>query len=354
VTGSSADPARTVPGVFGHLVTRFSSQAEDIATEALAYVLQRSPAAAAAFEEYLQLAVPVPGQLHYQTQSGSDDGSVPDLSGTATDGSVPVLVEAKFWAGLTVNQPVTYLRRLPVGRASVLLFVVPSVRLGILWTEVLERTRRAEITPGTEQGTTEYRWADVGDGRRLAMTSWPAVLSHLIDRVTRAGDAGARSDLEQLLGLCRRMDGEGFVPLTDEELSGSLPTRLLQYTGLIDRAVDELVHSGRATRKSAEGTCWPPAPESNGGGVFSRFPGWSAFCASPRPAGRATGRHRSGCRSVIATSPPWLSCCTRWLQCAPNGTGSFLGSGSLTSPSTCRPGRNRTRWCGASSPRWTR
>jgi hypothetical protein len=43
----------------------------------------------------------------------------------ASDGSTPLLVEAKFWAGLTGHQPVSYWQRLPVEQPAMLLFLVP-------------------------------------------------------------------------------------------------------------------------------------------------------------------------------------------------------------------------------------
>lgn len=91
------------PGVFGHLTTMFASRPENVASEALAYILRTSPAAAAAFEYYLQVIAPVPGALHFQTQFVAPSGATPDLAGLAADGTTAVLVEVKFWAGLTEN-----------------------------------------------------------------------------------------------------------------------------------------------------------------------------------------------------------------------------------------------------------
>jgi hypothetical protein len=55
-------------------------------------------------------------------------GNIPDLVGATTDGTGVLLVESKFWAPLTPNQPIGYLRRLPVDREGMVLFIAPEGR----------------------------------------------------------------------------------------------------------------------------------------------------------------------------------------------------------------------------------
>lgn len=242
------------PGMFGFLASRLSSHPENVATEALAYVLRSSTAVARGFEDYVRRVVDLPAGLHYVTQSTGDDGAIPDLVGIASDGSSPLLIEAKFWAGLTDHQPTSYLRRLPVDRPAMLLFIVPSVRLELLWTEVLARSAATGLTATGERADTDHRHAFVDAQQVLAMTTWRALLAALTDFAIAAGDQAARCDLRQLSGLCDRMDGEGFVPLTVEDLSGSVAVRLLQYTDLINRATDRMVATGAASTKTSQGS----------------------------------------------------------------------------------------------------
>jgi hypothetical protein len=108
------DDHTRLPGMFGFLATRLSSHPENVAIKALAYVLRTSTPVSRAFEDHLRQVVELPTRLHYVTQSSGDDGAIPDLAGLGSDGSTPLLIEAKFWAGLTNHQPVSYLRRLPV------------------------------------------------------------------------------------------------------------------------------------------------------------------------------------------------------------------------------------------------
>jgi hypothetical protein len=53
--------------------------------------------------------------------------------------------------GFTNNQQVSYLHRLPAGRPGLLLFVVPSQRLGLLWTEVRARAVAADSSVTAER-----------------------------------------------------------------------------------------------------------------------------------------------------------------------------------------------------------
>lgn len=255
------------PGMFAFLVPKLSMHPENVATAALQYVLSTSPAAARALEEHLRRVTPLPTGLHYDTQSPGEDGSIPDLIGTAADGTTPLLAEAKFHAPLTDNQPVSYLRRLPTGRPGLLLFIVPSHRLGLLWTEV--RTRAAEDFPLTAVRVDgDFRHVSVGANHVLGMTSWRSLLNVLTDAVVAADDAAAASNLGQLRGLCDRMDSEAFYPLAAEELSGSVAVRLRQYTGLIEKSVADVIDADVATR----GTSAIPTPTPGRGEAY-----WGLF-----------------------------------------------------------------------------
>ncbi|MBB3084197.1 hypothetical protein [Geodermatophilus sabuli] len=234
------------PGMFGYLVTRLAAHPENVATDALHYVLSTSPIVGRALEDHLRRVVDLPVGLHYDVQAAADDGSIPDLAGVAEDGSTPLLLEAKFYAGLTANQPVGYLRRLPAARPALLLFVVPAARLELLWTEV---TARAGLTDPTAPAG-DFRQVAVNDRHTLAMTSWRALLAVLAEAAVASGDQAAAANLAQLRGLCERMDDQAFHPIAPEELSGSVAVRLQQYLGLINKAVDRLIDAEVATTGS--------------------------------------------------------------------------------------------------------
>src|SRR6516162_3813955 len=123
--------------LFGYLVSRFSTHPENLATEALAFIVNRS---ATMREELRNLfertGIELPPLARFQSQAGDEQGNIPDLIGLDAAGAEWLLIENKFWAGLTENQPAGYLERLPKEGGAVLLFVVPRKRLPIVWTEL--------------------------------------------------------------------------------------------------------------------------------------------------------------------------------------------------------------------------
>ena len=120
--------------VLAHVVVGGSLQSEPAATQALAYILNRSPDIARAFIGMLREANIEFEPGHIKAELGHED-SRPDLTIHDADGRVRVFVENKFWAGLTDAQPVSYLRDLPKDPPSALVFVVPEQRATTVWNE---------------------------------------------------------------------------------------------------------------------------------------------------------------------------------------------------------------------------
>ena len=99
--------------LFGHLANQFSHQPENLATESLHYLLSRSNNAKKVLIDLLsETKIKLPLDINFQTQVSGDDHSIPDLIGTDINGNNVVIIESKFWAGLTEHQPTTYLKRL--------------------------------------------------------------------------------------------------------------------------------------------------------------------------------------------------------------------------------------------------
>ena len=111
-------------------VTAFSAHPENLATEALNYVLRRTPSARAALIQFCAIGASLPPDLAFQTQVAGDDQTIPDLVGTDADNVARLVIEAKFWAGLTERQPVQYLQRVRQGgmRSSLGAWTVPFWR----------------------------------------------------------------------------------------------------------------------------------------------------------------------------------------------------------------------------------
>jgi hypothetical protein len=239
-----------VTTLFGYLVHRLSPQPENLATEAFAYVLGESPTAKNAFIDLIRNRVrELPGDLEFRTQVVGEGKEVPDLVGMDALGHEVLITEAKFWAGLTDNQPVAYLRRLPNDRPAALLFLCPQLRVKTLWAELLQRCTDAGLIPTKLEESGTMLHARFHDSRRLVLTSWPAVLSILDTQLGAKGDDQTRGDLHQLDGLCQLMDSDAFLPITPEDFAPAIPKRIRQYFDLIDDVVSQLEREGLACTK---------------------------------------------------------------------------------------------------------
>ena len=180
------------------------------------------------------------------TQATGEDGSRPDLAAVDEEGSECVLIEAKFWAGLTAGQPVAYLRRLPDQRPSALLFVAPGARLEPLWEVLRQRVAAsgAGSAPETEIIDDALRSAAAGSARRLILVSWTSLLDRMAAGASAAGDSRKEADIAQLRGLAVREDSEAFLPLRAEELGPDVPRRLMGLKRLVDHATDRINSGG--------------------------------------------------------------------------------------------------------------
>jgi len=123
--------------MFSHIVSRLSDRTEDVAVEALGFILSRSDSARRALRDILQEeGLSIPELTDAATQLSGEEGARPDLVVWGQDRAERVLIEAKFWAGLTENQPNTYLARLPRDEhPAILLFIAPESRLETLWPD---------------------------------------------------------------------------------------------------------------------------------------------------------------------------------------------------------------------------
>jgi hypothetical protein len=237
--------------LFSQLAFRFATSPENLATEALRFVFDRSRSARRCFVRLLaQTGVELEDDYQFVTQAHGPDGAIPDLVGRTADGRQAILCEAKFWAGLTDAQPVSYLRRLAPEQSGILLFIVPAKRTQRLWGELDRRCRDAKVEFDALSGATDnFCWSRAASGHVLALVSW----SHLLDVLERELDAHGHTmiaaDVRQLRGLCERMDSEAFLPLRNEELTGELGRRVVQFCDLVDLATDRLIEKGLASKQ---------------------------------------------------------------------------------------------------------
>ena len=252
---------------------RFTNGTEDIATEVLGYILSKSAAARNALSDTLFIGGANVGQLsNVNTQVTGDEGARPDLVGRDKHGSERVLIEVKFWAGLTKNQPNTYLERLPNGgKPAVLLFVAPETRLETLWPEVL-RSAEGKFNLSEDTGSQGIKSATVdGSERRLLLTSWRTLLGSMSSRASVDGDSSAEQDILQLNALCEQQDSTAFLPLNPGEFGPSFPRRMPHLLNLVQQAIEDK----RLDRFTTKRFPWASSTSSHGRFLwFKDVPVW--------------------------------------------------------------------------------
>ncbi len=254
--------------LLAHLANRLGPGSEDLATEALAFILQ-NPAATRGMGAHARRwssELDVPNCFRTQDWLASDE-AIPDLVGVAPDGSTPLIVEAKFGAALTPNQPVTYLRRLLLlDTPTLLLFLVPGRRATPIWAELRRRCSDAGIQLTTADPLAKGSVENVV----VAVTTWADLLLDIERNLTPPNEHHRTlAELEQLQGLCERQDRTLFQPLSTDFLGGGTGQRLMDVDALLNEAIETLVASGLASIKGltrAAGTSYY--------GRYFRLAGW--------------------------------------------------------------------------------
>lgn len=267
ITSGEATLANARKTLLARLAPMFGPQTENLAVEALGHILSGSEAARGALSELLQAGGARVGRLaQVRTQDAGEDGARPDLVGTDQDGEDRVLIEVKFWAGLTANQPRGYLERLKSApQPSALLFVAPAKRLYSLWPELC---RLSASTPdlASDSDPEELRSVRIGDGRHLILTSWRHLLGRLNAKVSDT-DSHTWRDIRQLQGLAEQQDKEAFLPLRREELGPQLPRRVIDLAGLVDDAIGRISKTEWVSIKGAR-----MAATAKSYGIWLTFP----------------------------------------------------------------------------------
>ena len=240
--------AMTARTLLAHVVSKFTPrQWENVATESLRYLLTR-PGGATAVEELLSPLGFQPGPLTWHGQvTSADDSAIPDLVGNDPTGRHVLVMEGKFWAALTANQPEAYLLRQveqfpDTPDAHLLLFLVPERRRPLITAE-LESRLGVKSRPVGRFALLEP------DQGSVAVVTWEHMLGHLKSALEADHDVQALEDLNQLWGLCDRADAVAMLPLADEEVASYRGQRHYEFCDVVDRVVDQLVPETLSTKK---------------------------------------------------------------------------------------------------------
>ena len=118
------------------------------------------------------------------------------MTGFNVNHEAAVIIEGKFWANLTDNQPCNYLKEL--SETGKLLFLAPDKRISSLRLEI---DRRLD-----------------GNSERVVICSWISFLDLIEKENNNDHNHHLESDLIQIKELCLRMDAEGMPPLSLSDL----------------------------------------------------------------------------------------------------------------------------------------
>jgi hypothetical protein len=234
--------------LLGQFYTRIKGSQEDIASESLTYILQRSVKAKNTINQIIHINTGLKfPDLSYSTQNIGEKLERPDISGKDENGKEKLIIEAKFWASLTSNQPNEYLKRLT--KESVLIFLVPALRERALFEEVVTRIR--EHYPTNEFEISYLKIKLTLDGHFILIKNWNELLNSVKSELQQENNQQLISDIDQIIGFCHTIDVNSFIPLNDDDLSPLIPKKINSYYDIVDKVVDEL--KNRTSKVSTKG-----------------------------------------------------------------------------------------------------
>jgi len=223
--------------LLGQFYNRIKGSQEDIASESLTYILKKSVRARQAIN---QIVISDTGlsftDLSYRTQNVGEKLERPDISGVDENGKETLLIEAKFWASLTNNQPNEYINRLEEN--SVLIFLVPSSRTRAIYGEVLNRITEKYSDIETDAENLKIKMNQIN--KFVIIKKWDEVLKAIKSELQQENNQTLISDVDQIIGFCETIDNISFQPITDSDLSPSIPKKINSYYNIVDNVVEEI------------------------------------------------------------------------------------------------------------------
>ncbi len=232
--------------LLAHLYSRIKGSQEDVATLSLQHIVSQSSVLNQEFTRLLgqMLHKDIRDTLNYVCQSVGENQERPDIAGVDVAGNEQLLCEAKFYAGLTDNQPSGYLKRLQKNDAIGLAFICPVVRRTALWSRLLDLCK--EQNPKA----IDTFCVDV-DGVRMSVLTWAEIIDTL-RRVASASVPEALPDIYQLDGFCQMMDNEAFIPFTAEDFGPEHAIKEDRYYQVPD-AVFDLLKADKTLHATSNG-----------------------------------------------------------------------------------------------------
>jgi len=180
-----------------------------VANSSIAYLLNEYSASQEALKNILDVdEVPT----YYITELSTKSNGRPDVTGLDKNGHKSIIIEGKFWANLTDNQPNNYLKEL--GDSGRLLFLAPDKRIGSLELDIEKRLN--------------------GKNDKVVICSWKNFLELIEKENNKNHNHHLASDLIQIKELCQKMDTEGMPPLSLSDLDSMNGRVATQFSDVVD------------------------------------------------------------------------------------------------------------------------
>lgn len=287
--------------LLAHLVPKLTRGVEDAATDALAFILNRSEACRAALAEFVSDGGRELAPLtSAKTQVSPTEADRLDLVAWDSTGSKRLIIESKFWAPLLDGQASGYVQHMADDGPAVLLFVAPETRRETLWCKISGQFEAAQGMELSEvRSIDQMQVADIADsGKRVALTTWRLLLDRL-----KSADRAMADNVLQLRGLADAQDELAFEPLDAKDFEAAIARRILN----LNRIVWSVINRGVDCRRmSVQGL--KAAPQYDG------YLKYFAFCAEDGTKltgdlGLCVHYSRwagSDTTSVAETTPLWL------------------------------------------------
>jgi len=237
--------------LLGQFYSKIKGSQEDIASEGLAYILQRAENRKVIVNKIIkpECEFELP-DLTFSTQNVGEKLERPDISGYDDNNKERVIFESKFWSSLTENQPIEYLNRL--SNDSVIIFVCPNLRVRPIYTELLYRLKKSTLEYIPDENTNSIVILTIN--KHILIRTWDEVLDTIRNHVSKEGNHQLVSDIDQIIGFCEIIDKNAFLPIQSEELSPLIPKRINSYYGIVDKVVDEIKKHGKFNTKGLKAT----------------------------------------------------------------------------------------------------
>ncbi|MEJ8590341.1 hypothetical protein JSO54_03715 [Riemerella anatipestifer] len=215
---------------------QIKSSQEDIASDGLKHILQNSIYA----KKYLQTLIfaktniQLP-ELNYTNQISKNELGRTDISGVDINGDENLIIEAKFWASLTENQPISYLKR--INKNGVLLFVCPTLRKSSLFVELKRKLNEENLAFVADDLTLKLV---LQNRKQILVQSWNEILEPIKEILKENNQQKLVSDIDQVIGFCEVIDSNSFIPLSENDLSPEIGRKISSYYSLVDEVISEL------------------------------------------------------------------------------------------------------------------